>query len=76
MLPELVHPRAFPDTPRDALATAGDFSQPLSGFDIYMSGPPVMVEASRRACEACGATMDHMFSDAFTYAADKGRLSG
>lgn len=48
----------------------------LSGFDIYMSGPPVMVEAGRLACEARGATMDHMFSDAFTYAADKGRLSG
>jgi CDP-4-dehydro-6-deoxyglucose reductase len=42
----------------------------LSGFDIYMSGPPAMVEAGRLACEARGATMDHMFSDAFTYAKD------
>ena len=48
----------------------------LSGFDIYMSGPPVMVEAGRLACETRGATMEHMFSDAFTYAADKGRVSG
>ncbi len=42
----------------------------LRGFDIYLSGPPVMVEAGRMACEARGATMDHMFSDAFTYARD------
>ena len=42
----------------------------LRGFDIYMSGPPAMVEAGRLACEARGATMDHMFSDAFTYAKD------
>jgi CDP-4-dehydro-6-deoxyglucose reductase len=48
----------------------------LSGFDIYMSGPPAMVGAGRLACEARGATMDHMFSDAFTYANDSGGGSG
>lgn len=42
----------------------------MSGFDVYMSGPPVMVEAGRRAFEDHGLTMDHMFSDAFEYAAD------
>ena len=42
----------------------------MRGFDIYMSGPPAMVEAGRLTCEARGATMDHMFSDAFTYAKD------
>jgi len=42
----------------------------MSGFDVYMSGPPVMVEAGREAFEARGLTMDHMFSDAFEYAAD------
>jgi CDP-4-dehydro-6-deoxyglucose reductase len=42
----------------------------MSGFDVYMSGPPVMVDAGRRAFEARGLTMDHMFSDAFEYAAD------
>lgn len=42
----------------------------LSGFDIYMSGPPVMVEAGRKAFEEQGATLDHMFSDAFEYSAD------
>jgi CDP-4-dehydro-6-deoxyglucose reductase, E3 len=50
-------------------AVAADYPD-LRGFDIYMSGPPAMVEAGRIACEACGATMDHMFSDAFTYAKD------
>jgi CDP-4-dehydro-6-deoxyglucose reductase, E3 len=50
-------------------AVASDHAD-LSGFDIYMSGPPAMVEAARLACEARGATMDHMFSDAFTYAKD------
>jgi CDP-4-dehydro-6-deoxyglucose reductase len=35
-----------------------------------MSGPPVMVEAGRAAFEARGLTLDHMFSDAFAYAAD------
>lgn len=42
----------------------------MMGFDVYMSGPPVMVEAGRAAFEARGLTMDHMFSDAFEYAAD------
>ncbi|MEA3278353.1 MAG: CDP-6-deoxy-delta-3,4-glucoseen reductase [Pseudomonadota bacterium] len=42
----------------------------MSGFDVYMSGPPVMVEAGRKAFEDHGLTIDHMFSDAFEYAAD------
>jgi CDP-4-dehydro-6-deoxyglucose reductase len=42
----------------------------MSGFDVYMSGPPVMVEAGRAAFEARGLERDHMFSDAFEYAAD------
>ena len=42
----------------------------LSSFDIYMSGPPVMVNTGRDAFQARGATMDHMYSDAFEYAAD------
>jgi CDP-4-dehydro-6-deoxyglucose reductase, E3 len=42
----------------------------LSGFDVYMSGPPVMVEAGRVAFESRGLSREHMFSDAFEYAAD------
>jgi CDP-4-dehydro-6-deoxyglucose reductase len=42
----------------------------MSGFDVYMAGPPVMVQAGRRAFEDAGLTLEHMFSDAFEYAAD------
>jgi len=42
----------------------------MSGFDVYMSGPPVMVEAGRAAFESRGLGREHMFSDAFEYAAD------
>jgi CDP-4-dehydro-6-deoxyglucose reductase len=42
----------------------------MSGFDVYMSGPPVMVQSGRKAFEAAGLSMEHMFSDAFEYAAD------
>jgi CDP-4-dehydro-6-deoxyglucose reductase len=42
----------------------------LSDFDLYMSGPPVMVEAGRSAFEALGLAREHMFSDAFEYAMD------
>ncbi|HEX6550958.1 MAG TPA: CDP-6-deoxy-delta-3,4-glucoseen reductase [Gammaproteobacteria bacterium] len=40
----------------------------LSGFDIYLSGPPPMVEAARLAFPAHGAQPRHMFSDAFDFA--------
>ena len=42
----------------------------LSGFDVYMSGPPPMVHAGRAAFEGAGLGIEHMFSDAFEYAAD------
>jgi CDP-4-dehydro-6-deoxyglucose reductase len=43
----------------------------LSGFDIYMAGPPAMVYAARDAFREAGALDEHMFSDAFEYAKDK-----
>jgi CDP-4-dehydro-6-deoxyglucose reductase len=45
----------------------------MSGFDVYMAGPPVMVEAGRDAFLEAGLTMEHMFSDAFEYAAPRGK---
>ncbi|MEA3639364.1 MAG: CDP-6-deoxy-delta-3,4-glucoseen reductase [Lamprobacter sp.] len=42
----------------------------LADFDCYLSGPPPMVEAGRAAFEAAGASIEHLFSDAFEYAAD------
>jgi CDP-4-dehydro-6-deoxyglucose reductase len=43
----------------------------IAAHDVYVSGPPVMVEAARAAFEALGLGLDHLFSDAFEYAADK-----
>jgi CDP-4-dehydro-6-deoxyglucose reductase len=40
----------------------------LSGFDVYLSGPPAMVAAGRCAFAACGLGTDQLFSDAFEYA--------
>jgi CDP-4-dehydro-6-deoxyglucose reductase len=42
----------------------------MSGFDVYMAGPPIMINAGREAFEQRGLTIEHMFSDAFEYAAD------
>jgi CDP-4-dehydro-6-deoxyglucose reductase len=42
----------------------------IADYDCYLSGPPIMVEASRGAFETLGLSMDHMFSDAFEWAAD------
>ena len=42
----------------------------LSGFDIYMSGPPPMIHAAVEVFEKQGAKRDHMYSDAFEYSAD------
>ncbi len=47
-----------------------DDNPDMSGFDVYMAGPPVMIQAGRSAFEAAGLTLQNMFSDSFDYAAD------
>ncbi|HHH43253.1 MAG TPA: CDP-6-deoxy-delta-3,4-glucoseen reductase [Gammaproteobacteria bacterium] len=42
----------------------------LAGFDIYLSGPPAMIEAATPALVAQGAHLDHIYSDAFEFAQD------
>lgn len=42
----------------------------LSAFDIYMSGPPPMVNAAVKLFSQIGATKENMFSDAFEYSSD------
>ncbi len=42
----------------------------LSGHDLYMSGPPIMINAARTGFLEHGLPEQHMFSDAFEYAAD------
>lgn len=43
----------------------------LSGFDLYLSGPPPMVDAGVQGFVAQGLSPEHLFSDAFEYAADR-----
>ncbi len=42
----------------------------LAGYDIYMSGPPAMIEAATPVFAQHGASLDHMYSDAFEFAQD------
>lgn len=42
----------------------------LDAFDIYMSGPPAMIEAATPLFFAHGAQPAHMYSDAFEFAQD------
>jgi CDP-4-dehydro-6-deoxyglucose reductase len=42
----------------------------LSGFDVYMSGPPTMIDAGRRAFVQAGLPEEHLYYDSFDYAPD------
>ena len=42
----------------------------LSPFEIYMSGPPIMVHSARKAFLAAGITEDHLHYDSFDFAPD------
>jgi CDP-4-dehydro-6-deoxyglucose reductase len=42
----------------------------LSAYDVYMSGPPAMIEAARPEFLRHGLPESRMFSDAFEFAAD------
>ncbi len=42
----------------------------LSGFEVYMSGPPAMIAAGRDAFIDHGLPGDRLFYDSFEYAAD------
>jgi len=48
----------------------------LSGYDIYMSGPPVMVEAGHKLFMQHGLDSSRFFSDAFEYAAVAESIKG
>lgn len=43
----------------------------LSGFDIYMAGPPPMIVAAKDAFRQAGLKDDRLFYDSFEYAAGK-----
>jgi CDP-4-dehydro-6-deoxyglucose reductase len=42
----------------------------LSGFDVYMSGPPAMIDAGRAAFLAQGLPEDRLFYDSFEFGLD------
>lgn len=39
----------------------------LAGFDIYIAGPPAMVEAAIRSVKTKGARVDRVFTDSFEF---------
>lgn len=48
----------------------------LSGFDLYMSGPPAMIEAARTLFAAHGLPADHLYYDSFDFASDVRTAAG
>lgn len=50
-------------------AVLADFPD-LSPFDVYMSGPPAMIEAARHRFIAAGLPDDRLYYDSFEYAPD------
>jgi CDP-4-dehydro-6-deoxyglucose reductase len=42
----------------------------LSGHDVYMSGPPAMIDAGRKLFTDAGLPEDRLYYDSFDYAPD------
>ena len=47
-------------------AVSSDYPD-LSAYDLYMSGPPLMIKAARQTFLEHGLPQDRLFSDAFEY---------
>lgn len=65
-----VSTHADPANPRVGLVHAALLHDhpDLSAFDLYMSGPPAMIEAGRRAFVAAGLPEERLYYDSFEYA--------
>lgn len=50
-------------------AVADDFPD-LSGFDVYLSGPPQMISAAKEVFSKQGLSEDQLYSDSFEYSTD------
>lgn len=50
-------------------AVLDDFSD-LAGYDVYVCGPPAMIEAARAGCENLGLPEDQFYFDSFDFAVD------
>ena len=42
----------------------------LSAFDVYMSGPPALIDAGRRSFVQAGLPEERLYYDSFDYAPD------
>ncbi|MEZ5442685.1 MAG: 2Fe-2S iron-sulfur cluster-binding protein [Lysobacterales bacterium] len=42
----------------------------LTGYDVYMSGPPALIEAGRHAFAQAGLPLDRLYYDSFDFAPD------
>jgi CDP-4-dehydro-6-deoxyglucose reductase len=42
----------------------------LSNVDVYMSGPPALIDAGRRSFVQAGLPEDRLYYDSFDYAPD------
>jgi CDP-4-dehydro-6-deoxyglucose reductase len=60
-------PEAFPGFVHDAVTAD---HPDLSGFDVYMSGPPAMIEAAKKAFSRHGLPADRLFYDSFEFGLD------
>ena len=57
----------------DAVAT--DYKD-LSGYDVYMSGPPPMINAAKEAFTKQGLPLEQLYSDSFEYSSDALKAMG
>ena len=60
-------PDAFPGLVHEAVTAD---HPDLSGFDVYMSGPPAMIEAAKKAFAKHGLSPDRLFYDSFEFGLD------
>ncbi|KAA9130842.1 CDP-6-deoxy-delta-3,4-glucoseen reductase [Marinihelvus fidelis] len=60
-------PRGFAGFVHEAVV---DTYPDLSGHDVYMSGPPAMIDAAKQAFAAHGVHTDRLFYDSFEFGAD------
>jgi CDP-4-dehydro-6-deoxyglucose reductase len=51
-------------------AVAADYPD-LSGYEVYLSGPPPMIQASKVAFTAQGLPLDYLYYDSFEYAHER-----
>ncbi len=56
-------------------ALLADYPDP-AGFDIYMSGPPAMIDAARHRLQVAGHPEERLFYDSFDFSADTVAAAG